>query len=166
MFSCLWLQSGNSIWNCHVFFISQKERLQRLVAPGISMVPHCACGSFDTGLLHIQYVNTCMHTDFLYKYSYKGKMSTRINTYMCKHKHPIHSHTPHAVLCFHVLCPNFWLVPTSKKELLVYFLAASKYFTQSAFMLEIWAMHGRYLVSQDSKQTATLQQGPTLTDPA
>lgn len=56
------------------------------------------------------------------------------------------------------------LIGPNKQGLLVYLLAASKYFTQSAFMLEIWAMHGRYRVSQNSKQTTTLQQGETLTD--
>lgn len=32
-------------------------------------------------------------------------------------------------------------------------------------MLEIWAMHGRSLVSQHSKQPARLQQLGSLTDP-
>lgn len=94
---------------------------------------------------HIQYTNANMNTDT-----------------------PPTPHTPHAVLGFYVLCPNFWLVPTSKQAskqgALVYFLAASKYFTRSAFMLEIWAMHGRYLVSQNSKQPASLQQEGTLTE--
>lgn len=31
-------------------------------------------------------------------------------------------------------------------------------------MLEIWAMHGRNLVSQDSKQAASFQQGAALMD--
>lgn len=61
-----------------------------------------------------------------------------INTYTCKHKHkhPTHTHMPHAVSGFHVLCPDFWLVPKSKQGVPVYFLAASKYFTPNAFMLK------------------------------
>lgn len=140
-------------------FHRNQMQQQRPVASGISRVPRSARGSSDTGLLHRQYVNTSMR-----KHSRKRKMSTRIDTHT---RANISTNTPPTTTChiwgFHVLCPNFWLVPTSKQGVLVYFLAASKYFTWSAFMSEIWAVHGRYVVSQDSWQPANLQQGETLT---
>lgn len=145
MFSCLWPRSSSSIWNfISFFFISHKQiQQQRPAAPGISRVPRGARGSLGTGLLYRQCINTRMHTDFLCKtftqvekeHTHKHYSHANIST-----DTPTHPHMPHAVSGFHVLCPDFWLVPTSKQGALVYFLAASKYFTQCPFMLEIWAM--------------------------
>lgn len=95
MFSCLWLQSSSSTWNCHVFFISQKQmQQQRPVAPGICRVPRGARGSFDTGLLHRKHVNTCISVDFLQKHSHEWKMSTHINTYTHANRHSDTPPTP------------------------------------------------------------------------
>lgn len=57
----------------------------------------------------------CTRADFLQKHSHEWKMNTHIHACKHKHWHLARPHTPHAVSGFHVLCPNFWLVPTSKQ---------------------------------------------------
>lgn len=144
MFSCLWLQSSNSLWNCHVFFNSQKQmQQQRSEAPVISRGLHSCRGSFGTGLLHKLCVNTCMHVEFPHR-RWKTNTCTHAGTNTNTNTPP--TPTCHMLSGFHVLCPNFWLVPTSELGVLVYFLAPSKYFTRSVLMVQIWVMHGRHLV--------------------
>lgn len=105
-------------------FHRNEMQQQRPVAPGISGVPHGAPGSFDTGLLHRQCINTCMLAHFSHSHTQVENEHINKHTHTCKHKHPATSPTCHmlSVLSFHVLRPNFWLVPTSRQGVLVYFL--------------------------------------------
>lgn len=92
---------------------------------------------------------TQTHCDFLWNRSHKWKTSVYIDkTCKHKHKHPTRPPTLHAVSGFHVLFMPKLLIGPSNQAQGAGFLAVSKYFKRSTFMLEIRALRGRYFVSQ------------------
>lgn len=150
MFPCLWFQSNNSIWNKQCFLRFHRRSsggLRLLGSAGCRelLVPRCA------GLLHRR---KYVHAWWFSAQSFTQVENERARKQACKNINintntpPTHPPTPHAVLGFQVLSPNFWLVPASKGCLFTSLQQASKYFTRSTFMLEIRALQGRYFISQ------------------